>query len=347
MIYNIKELLIAAHEHEASDLHVTVDSPPVYRINGQLLSFDQRKLSSKETEQMAKNLLQHDDWQHFLEKGELDFSYSIEGISRFRLNIYYQRQEVSLVARVIATNIPTLEQLGMPSVLQRLAEKPQGLVLVTGPTGSGKTTTLAAMINFINERASKHIITLEDPIEYLHTHQQSIVHQREIGLDTHSFPNGLRAALRQDPDIILVGEMRDLETISTAITAAETGHLVLATLHTNGAAQTIHRIIDVFPPHQQTQVRIQIASVLKGIVSQRLLEKADGTGRVAATEILINQPAVANLIRNEKVDQITNVLQTSRSQGMHSLEMSVKELLAKQIVTIKSAQPFFQNTGDY
>lgn len=347
MIYNIKELLIAANDHQASDLHVTVGSPPFYRINGQLLSFEQGKLTSENTKKMAKDLLQHGDWETFLKKGELDFSYSIEGVARFRLNIYYQRQQISLVARVIAANIPSLEQLGMPVILQRLTEKSQGLILVTGPTGSGKTTTLAAMIQYINEREEKHIITLEDPIEYLHAHQRSIVHQREVGLDTNNFASGLRAALRQDPDIILVGEMRDLETISTAITAAETGHLVLATLHTNGAVQTINRIIDVFPPYQQSQVRIQLASVLKGIVSQRLLANVDGTGRIAATEILINQPSIANLIRNEKADQITNILQTSRSQGMHSLEVSVKELLVKNMITIKSAQPYLQRVSDY
>ena len=235
----------------------------------------------------------------------------------------------------------------MPVILQELAEKQQGLVLVTGPTGSGKSTTLAAMIDYINERQAKHIITLEDPIEYLHVHKKSIVHQREVGVDTQNFANGLRASLRQDPDVILVGEMRDLETISTAITAAETGHLVLATLHTNSAAQTINRIIDVFPPYQQSQVRIQLASVLEGIVSQRLLPTVDGTGRMAATEILLNQPAIANLIRNEKVDQIANILQTSRSQGMHTLEMSVKELLGRNIISYETAQPFLQSVGEY
>ena len=227
-----------------------------------------------------------------------------------------------------------------------LVQKPQGLILVTGPTGSGKTTTLAAMLKYINERESKHIITLEDPIEYIHPHNKSIVNQREIGIDTESFATGLRAALRQDPDIILVGEMRDLETISTAITAAETGHLVLATLHTNSAIQTINRIIDAFPPHQQSQIRTQLSSALAGIISQRLLLKAKSSGRIAATEILMNIPSVANLIRSEKVDQISNVLQTSRSIGMHTLEMSIRELVGKGEINVDYARNYL-GEGDY
>lgn len=347
MTVDVNELLISAYKNEASDLHVTVNSPPIYRINGQLISFEKQLLSSEDTLKMAKGLMKSDDWDHFLERGEFDFSYSIRDVARFRVNAFRQRGEVSFVARVIPTDVPTLEQLAMPATLKQLAEKSQGLVLVTGPTGSGKTTTLAAMIDYMNEHESKHIITLEDPIEYLHTHKMSIVHQREVGLDTKQFANGLRAALRQDPDVILVGEMRDLETISTAITAAETGHLVLATLHTNSAAQTINRIIDVFPPYQQSQVRIQLASVLEGIISQRLLRDTSGTGRVAATEIMLNLPAIANLIRNEKVDQIDNILQTNRGQGMHTLEMSIKELLEKNMISYETAWPFLQSVGDY
>lgn len=347
MPYHVNELLINAYENKASDLHITVRSSPIYRINGQLVSFDQHLLSSNDTKKMAKALIKGEDWDLFLEKGELDFSYSIKDVARFRVNVFKQRQEISFVARVIPSDIPTMEELAMPLVLKQLAEKPQGLVLVTGPTGSGKSTTLAAMIDYVNEHESKHIITLEDPIEYLHMHKKSIVHQREVGLDTNNFTNGLRAALRQDPDVILVGEMRDLETISTAITAAETGHLVLATLHTNSATQTINRIIDVFPPYQQSQVRIQLASVLEGIISQRLLRNVNGTGRVAATEIMMNLPSVANLIRNEKVDQIENILQTSRAQGMRTLEMSVKELLEKNVISYESARPFLQSVGDY
>lgn len=347
MAYKIDELLTVAATTNASDLHITVNSPPIYRINGKLTSFDEDLLMAADTEAMAKRLVNPKDWDTFIEKGELDFSYSISEVARFRLNVYRQRRTISFVARVIPSNIPSLEDINMPQVLEQLSEKPHGLILVTGPTGSGKTTTLAAMIDYINRRESKHIITLEDPIEYLHSHKQSIVHQREIGLDTNNFSNGLRAALRQDPDIILVGEMRDLETISTAITAAETGHLVLATLHTNSAAQTINRIIDVFPPHQQSHIRVQIASVLEGIISQRLFPTPDGAGRVAATEILVNHPAIANLIRNEKIDQIANIMQTSRSQGMHTLEMSVKELLAKNAISAKSSLPYLQTVGGY
>ncbi|MBU8905050.1 type IV pilus twitching motility protein PilT [Desertibacillus haloalkaliphilus] len=322
----VEDLLKLAFETNASDLHITVGAPPIVRINGSLKQYGKEALTPSETEAMARALIPEKHWDDFVERGEYDFSYGIPGVSRFRLNVYRQRSCISFVARVIPTKVPSLEDLQMPAVLQTLAEKPQGLILVTGPTGSGKSTTLAAMIDYINRNYSKHIITLEDPIEYLHKHQLSIINQREVGFDTEKFANGLRASLRQDPDIILVGEMRDLETISTAITAAETGHLVLATLHTSSAPQTIDRIIDVFPPHQQPQIRIQLAATLVGIVAQRLFPAADGKGRVAATEVLVNQPSVANLIRNEKNHQIKSVMQTSRAQGMHTLEMAIKQL---------------------
>ncbi|RDW21564.1 type IV pilus twitching motility protein PilT [Oceanobacillus chungangensis] len=347
MYETIEGLLEQAYEKGASDLHITVGSRPVFRINGELISQGEAILSAEDTEKMAKAIIKESDWNRFIEIGELDFSYVIENVSRFRINTYHQRQKIGIVARVIPSQIPSIEQLGMPQILKDLAKKPQGLILVTGPTGSGKSTTLAAMIEYINQNSAKHVITLEDPIEYEHHHQRSIVNQREVGMDTGSFANGLRAALRQDPDIILVGEMRDYETISTAITAAETGHLVLATLHTSSAAQTIDRIIDVFPAFQQPQIRIQLASVLEGIISQRLLRRADGSGRIAATEILINLSSVANLIRNEKVDQITNILQTSRAAGMHTLEMSVKELLASGILSFDVASAYLSNTGEY
>lgn len=336
----IDELLRVAFETEASDLHITVGAPPIVRLNGKLKQYGKDTLKPTDTEGMAKALVPNHQWEAFLEKGELDFSYGIPGVSRFRVNVYRQRSCVSLVARVIPTRVPTLDELQMPHILKTLAEKPQGLFLVTGPTGSGKSTTLAAMIHYINQLHSKHIMTLEDPIEYLHKHSYSIINQREVGFDTQNFANGLRAALRQDPDIILVGEMRDLETISTAITAAETGHLVLATLHTSSAPQTIDRIIDVFPPHQQPQIRIQLASVLVGILSQRLFPTASGKGRVAATEILVNQSAVANLIRNEKNHQIKSVMQTSRAVGMHTIEMSIKELVEQKKITQETADSF-------
>ena len=333
---SITKLLETAYERQASDLHIIVNSPPILRINGNLHPVGTTPLSRIDTEQMAKEIVPKNLWEHFKEVGELDFNYELEGICRFRLNAFHQRNAVSIAIRTIPKKIPTIDELEMPKTLETLMDKPQGLILVTGPTGSGKSTTLAAMINYINQNYTKHIITLEDPIEYVHEHQQSIINQREIGADTQSFSNGLRAALRQDPDIILVGEMRDLETISTAITAAETGHLVLATLHTSSAAQTIDRIIDVFPPYQQRQVRLQVANVLQGIISQRLFPRKDGTGRIAATELLMNNPSIANLIRNEKIHQIQNVLQTSRQQGMHTLEMSIQSLLNAGKICMKA-----------
>ena len=249
-----------------------------------------------------------------------------------------------MAIRIVPTSIPTIEDLKLPEILKKISEKPQGLVLVTGPTGSGKSTTLAAMIQYMNETMRKHVITLEDPIEYLHKHGSSIIDQREVGFDTNNFANGLRAALRQDPDVILVGEMRDLETIQTAITAAETGHLVFGTLHTSSAPATINRIIDVFPPSQQAQIRIQLASVLVSVISQRLFPTIDKQGRIGATEILINNSAVANLIRNEKIHQIISIMQTSRSYGMHTLEMDVKELVQKGMISRDSAEPYLQET---
>jgi twitching motility protein PilT len=341
----LETLLKAAFENGASDLHLTVGVPPVMRINGDLLHFGKDVLKPSDTEGMAKSILSETLWKSFLKKGELDFSHGIIGVSRFRINAYFQRSCISLAIRVVPTSIPTLEQLRMPAVLKEVAKKPQGLVLVTGPTGSGKSTTLAAMIDHLNSEYKKHIITLEDPIEYLHKHRSSIIDQREVGFDTQNFANGLRACLRQDPDVILVGEMRDLETISTAITAAETGHLVLGTLHTTDAPATIDRIIDVFPPNQQPQVRIQLASVLTAIISQRLLPTTDKKGRCAATEILINNSAIKNLIRNEKIHQITSVMQTSKSLGMHTLEMSVKELVEQNKISEEVARPFISELG--
>lgn len=338
---DIKKLLKYAFDKGASDLHITVGSAPVFRIDGDLKRLDIPPLQPSDTEAMARELISEQMYPKFMEKGELDFSYGLPGTSRFRINAYHQRGCIGIVARVIPTSIPTLEELQLPEILQKFCHKPQGLVLVTGPTGSGKSTTLAAMIDYINRTMRKHIITLEDPIEYLHKHQLSIVNQREIGFDTSSFANGLRASLRQDPDVILVGEMRDLETITTAITAAETGHLVFATLHTSDAPQTIDRIIDVMPGHQQPQVRLQLASVLVGIVSQRLFPKVGG-GRAVATEILVNTPAIANLIRIEKVHQIKSLLQTGRDFGMHTLETSIKDLIASGTITRESAQHFLQ-----
>jgi twitching motility protein PilT len=336
----IEQILRAAIEYKASDVHLSVGVPPIMRINGDLKRYGTEKLMPADTEAIAKIIVPENMWDLFKEKGELDFSYGIPGISRFRVNAFHQRKSVSIALRVVASKVPTIEELDLPDIIPRLVEKPQGLILVTGPTGSGKSTTLASMIDYINRTMSKHIITLEDPIEYLHKHGSSLIDQREVGLDTNSYDNGLRAALRQDPDVILVGEMRDLETIGIAITAAETGHLVLSTLHTSSAPSTINRVIDVFPPEQQTQIRIQLASVLLGVISQRLFPTANKKGRKAATEIMVNNPAIANLIRNEKVHQIQSTMQTSRAQGMHTLEMSIRDLLERGIIQKEAAQQY-------
>jgi twitching motility protein PilT len=338
----IDNILRASVEVKASDIHLTVGVPPVMRINGELRRYGQEPLRQIDTEEMAKAIIPENMWEIFLEKGELDFSYGVAGSSRFRVNTYQQRKSVAMALRVISSKVPTIDDLNLPAIVPQLVEKPHGLILVTGPTGSGKSTTLASMINYMNQTMRKHIITLEDPIEYLHRHGNSIIDQREVGFDTLTYANGLRAALRQDPDVILVGEMRDLETISTAITAAETGHLVLATLHTSSAPATINRIIDVFPSAQQAQIRIQLATVLVGIISQRLFPTVDRKGRKAATEILVNNPAIANLIRNEKIHQIPSIMQTSRAQGMHTLEMSIKDLIDRGQIQKDSAQKYLQ-----
>ena len=335
-----------AYEEGASDLHLSYGIPAVFRIDGQLRRLDELVYTSAELKEMVDEILPKSKVEEFETKGETDFNYSLQDLCRFRVNTFHQRGEVSIAARLIPAQIPSIEQLSMPKVLYDLANKKQGLILVTGPTGSGKTTTLAAMIDYINTNTAKHIITLEDPIEYLHTHKKSIVNQREVGTDTLTFANGLRAALRQDPEVILVGEMRDLETISTAITAAETGHLVLATLHTSSAATTIDRVIDVFPPHQQSQIRIQLANVLQGIIAQRLFPKKDGRGRIGATEILVQTPAIANLIRSEKVHQIQNVVQTNRNLGMQTLEMSIQQLIANGSINYSEAAAYLSE-GDY
>ncbi|PAD36429.1 type IV pilus twitching motility protein PilT [Terribacillus saccharophilus] len=339
------ELLITAMEIKASDIHMTVAVPPVFRVHGVLRRHHSENLTPADTEQMAKAILSEKLWERFKEVGEVDLSYSIPGVSRFRINVYHQRGCVSLAVRVVPRNVPTLEDLDLPDVLKVLSGKPQGLLLVTGPTGSGKSTTLAAMIHHMNTSMQRHIITLEDPIEYLHKHNQCIIDQREVGLDTDNFANGLRACLRQDPDVILVGELRDLETISTAITAAETGHLVLATLHTSSASQTIDRIVDVFPAEQQPQIRIQLASVLTAVLSQRLVRRSDGQGRKALTELLISTSAIKNLIRNGKMHQIPSIMQTSRDQGMHTMDMSIRKMVASGIVTMDQVAPFLEEWG--
>ncbi|MCQ4088773.1 type IV pilus twitching motility protein PilT [Saccharibacillus sp. JS10] len=325
----IEELLRQMHAKGASDLHIAVGAPPSVRVHGSLMPLSDESVTPVEAEKMANDLLGEERSRAFRTEGELDFAYALPGADRFRINVYRQKGYAAISARSIPEKIPTMDQLGLPESLATLAHRPQGLILVTGPTGSGKSSTLAAMIQDVNSKSSKHIVTLEDPIEFMHEHRKSLVHQREVGLDTASFADGLRAALRQDPDVILVGEMRDLATISAAITAAETGHLVLATLHTTDAPKTIDRIIDAFPGDQQPQVRTQLASVLTAVISQRLLPNRGGQGRTCVTEVLINTPAVANLIRSEKIHQIRSVMQTGKAHGMHTLEMNIREQLQR------------------
>lgn len=328
----LDELLKIGNSKGASDVHIVAGSPPIYRINGQLIPQRQEEMMlPKDTSMMAKAILTEEMWDTLEKRREVDLSYGISGVSRFRVNIFYQRSAISLAFRVIPRKIPSIDELGIPKILEKVVQNPHGLFLVTGPTGSGKSTSLASMIDYMNTHMNKHIITLEDPIEYLHSHNQSIIEQREIGFDTLSFKDGLRASLRQDPDVILVGELRDLDTIQTAITAAETGHLVLGTLHTQDTAGTIDRMIDVFPVHQRDQTRTMLANVLIGVMSQRLFRTISGNrGRVAATEMLINNAAIKNHIRSEKMHQIPNVLQTARDQGMHTMEMSIKQLISEK-----------------
>jgi twitching motility protein PilT len=325
-------------ENDASDLHLTAGSPPVIRVNGQLQGLMQyEKLSPEQTRTIVYRILSTEQQKQLETRRQIDFSYSIPGLARFRVNAYFQRTAVGAAFRLIPAEIKTLEELNMPPRLYEFAEKPRGLVLVTGPTGSGKSTTLASILDRINRTRHEHILTIEDPIEFLHWHRSCIVNQREIGPDASSFGEALRAALRQDPDVILVGEMRDLETIATALTAAETGHLVFATLHTQSAPSTIDRIIDVFPPEQQEQVRIMIAGSLQGVVTQTLLPTADGNGRIAALEILLPDDAVRNLIRQAKIEQIYSVMQTNTGRGMQTMEQALADLAMRRVVKLEDA----------
>lgn len=334
---NLRQILELATKNGASDIHITVGVPPIFRINGSLVAIGQEKLNPEDTSKMVGEILDDERMDRLKKAGEIDLSYSVKGLGRFRVNVYRQRGSYSIAMRAVALNIPTLEELGLPLVIKELARKSRGLVLVTGPTGSGKSTTLAAMIDLINNERNCHIITLEDPIEYLHKHKKSIVNQREIGHDSKSFSSALRAALRQDPDVILVGEMRDLETISIAITAAETGHLVLSTLHTIGADKTIDRIIDVFPPYQQQQIRIQLSTVLQGVICQNLIVRKDGQGRVAAVEVMIATPAIRNLIREGKTHQIITAIETGGKYGMQTMDFSLAQLYRQGAISYENA----------
>ena len=340
----IEELLITAKENKASDVHITVGLPPKMRINGILVDMDYPRLLPPDTEAVISTMMSDKRLQQFEELGEIDFSYSIPQIGRYRVNVFHQRGSMAASIRLVSTKIPLPEELGIPKSVVDLYQKKRGLVLVTGPTGSGKSTTLASIIDRINSMREVHVITLEDPIEYLHNHKKAMVNQREVGLDTHSYSNALRAALREDPDVILVGEMRDLETISTAITAAETGHLVLSTLHTIGAASTIDRMVDVFPPHQQQQIRVQLSMVLESVISQQLIPTADKKSRVAAFEVMHSTPAIKNLIREAKSPQINSTIQTSKKLGMQTMDDAIFDLYMKGDIDKENAVSYAQDS---
>lgn len=337
---DIKEVLTLAKEKGASDVHITVGVPPRFRIYGRLVSTDFPKMLPPDTEAVMNSIMTEEQKAKFEERGEFDMSYGIAQLGRYRVNVFKQRGTIAMAFRVVNTDIPDPEKLGVPSSVIDLYNRKRGLVLVTGPTGSGKSTTLAAIINKINKERDAHIITLEDPIEYLHSHSMSMVNQREVGLDTRSYADALRAALREDPDVILVGEMRDFETISVAITAAETGHLVLSTLHTIGAASTVDRVIDVFPPHQQQQIRIQLANTLEAVISQQLIPTIDGSRRVAAFEVLHATNAIKNLIREGKSHQMATVMQTNKKMGMMLMDEAILQLFYDGLISKEMAIQF-------
>jgi twitching motility protein PilT len=334
----LPDLLQTLVQVDGSDLHITTQTPPQIRVHGKLQTLDLPPLGPSETKGLAYSVLTDSQKKRFEETLELDFSFGIRGLARFRCNVFNQRGAVAAVYRVIPEKIKGFDELGLPAVLATLADRPRGLVLVTGPTGSGKSTTLAAMIDKINTERREHILTIEDPIEYIHQHKGCIVNQREVHSDTHGFAAALRAALREDPDIVLIGELRDLETIESALRIAETGHLTFATLHTNSAAQTINRVIDVFPAHQQGQIRTQLSLVLEGIVCQALMPRADGQGRVMSLEVLIPTPAIRNLIRDDKVHQIYSTMQTGQEKfGMQTMNQSLATLYQKRLITLETA----------
>ena len=338
MAVTLHQLLKTMVERGGSDLHITTNSSPQIRIDGKLVPLDMPPLTAPETKQLAYSVLTDAQKHRFEEALELDLSFGIKGLARFRANIFNQRGATAAVYRQIPYEILGFKELGLPPVVEEICNKPRGLVLVTGPTGSGKSTTLAAMIDKINRERHEHIITIEDPVEFLHAHKNCIVNQRELHADTHSFAASLKSALRQDPDVVLIGEMRDLETIESALRIAETGHLTFGTLHTNSAAQTINRIVDVFPAHQQPQIRAQLSFVLEGILCQTLLPKANGKGRVMAMEILVPNAAIRNLIREDKVHQIYSMMQTGQSKyGMQTFNQSLATLYFKKLITLQTA----------
>lgn len=344
---NINEILQLSIKHNASDIHFTVGLPPIFRINKELVYVGSETLTPEDIAEMMYSIMTDKQKEIFKEKLEFDFSYGLKGLARFRVNIFMQRGSVAAAFRRIPFDVPILDSLGVPQIAHSIVVQERGFVLVTGPTGHGKSTTLASMIDEINSKFSKHIVTIEDPIEYLFRHKKSVVVQRELGTDTLSFPSALRAVLREDPDVILVGEMRDLDTISTALTAAETGHLVFATLHTNSASQSIDRIVDVFPPYQQEQVKMQLSSVLLAILSQQLIQNKDKNGLVLATEVLLATPAVRNLIREGKTHMIPSIIQTSSTIGMQTMEQSLKDLILKGVITYEDGLRYAFNRDNF
>jgi len=343
----IRDLLLMCIEKSASDLHITENEPPILRIDGRLLRTNLEKLDKHNLKKMIHSVLSSSQKEVFERELELDFSLSLPGLDRFRVNVHLQRGTVEAAFRRIPIEIPTVVKLDLPQIISDLARKPNGLVLVTGPTGMGKTTTLAAMIDLINSERECMITCIEDPIEFIYINKKSVVKQREVYSDTHSFAQALRHALRQDPNVIVVGEMRDLETISTALTAAETGHLVLATLHTPDAPQTISRIIDVFPPHQQTQVKLQLSDCLQGVISQLLLPHASGKGRVLATEIMTAPSSIRNLIREQQIEQIPTMMQTGGQYGMNTMDSCLKVLTQKGLITLDVAMSKVKNREEF
>ena len=344
---DLKELLLLTVKEKASDLHLTENSPPVLRIDGVIVFIDKPPLTRDELKKMIYSVLTDGQIKKFEEEKELDFSLALTGMDRFRVNVHIQRGSIEAAMRRISIYIPTMEELNLPPVIAEMARKPNGLVLLTGPTGTGKTTTLASMINLINAERAVVITCIEDPIEYLHSNRRSIIKQREVYRDTNSFAEALKRCLRQDPDVIVVGEMRDLETISTALTAAETGHLVLATLHTPDAPQTIERIIDVFPPYQQQQVRLQLAAALQGVISQQLIPRATGKGRILCAEVMIATPGVRNMVRERQTEQIRTAIQTGAAFGMETMDKSLKDLCDKGLITYETALSHVRNLEEF
>jgi twitching motility protein PilT len=342
----LSDYLFEAVELEASDLHVTAGLPPMVRVNGKVRPLDHPPLTPNATRDLIYDILSNEQRQRLENDWELDFSFAVPNTARFRVNVYFQKGALGAAFRTVPDQIKSISELGLPGVVERMTEKPRGLVLVTGPTGSGKSTTLAAMIDRINQTRSEHIMSVEDPIEFLHEHKRCIVNQREVNQDTRSFAQALKHVLRQDPDVILVGEMRDLETISLAMTAAETGHLVFATLHTQDAPQSVDRIIDVFPPHQQQQIRTQLANALQGIITQNLLPRRDGEGRVVACEVLVPTPGVRNLIREGKNHQIYSAMQTGGKFGMQTMDASLVDLMQRRLISREEAEKRSSNPDE-